>query len=101
MSNQINIEAQIVAENTCQFTVDRPVYAGGSAYFGSPDAAQDSPLAQKIFELPHMTNVFISENIVKVSKVGFDLWRPLAMKIGGIIRAQLQSEVAAVSAEFQ
>lgn len=33
---------------TCKFTVDRPVYPGGSAYFGNREAASLSQLAQKI-----------------------------------------------------
>jgi hypothetical protein len=39
---------------TCKFTIDRPVYPGGSAYFGNRSAAQNSPLAQKVFEIPEV-----------------------------------------------
>ena len=70
----VDKEISIVGEPTvnpaaCRFTVDRPVYAGGSAYFKNREAAEHSPLAKKIFEIPEVENILIAENQVTVTKV--------------------------------
>ncbi len=54
MDEQIDIQAQILTEETCQFTVDRPVYPEGSVYFASKDAAKGSPLAEILFNIENI-----------------------------------------------
>ncbi len=51
---------------TCKFTVDRPVYPGGSAFFGNRAAAQHSPLARRVFDVPQIESLLIAENQVTV-----------------------------------
>jgi Fe-S cluster biogenesis protein NfuA len=103
--NGVDKEISIVGEPTvnpaaCNFTVDRPVYAGGSAYFGNRDAAENSPLAKRIFEIPEVENVLIAENQVTVTKSGFDPWPAIGKKIGAKIREHIQSNDPAVNAQF-
>jgi NFU1 iron-sulfur cluster scaffold homolog, mitochondrial len=85
---------------TCKFTVDRPVYPGGSAYFGKREAAAFSPLALKIFEIPEVENVLIADNQVTVTKSGFDPWPVIGKRIGAKIREHIGSSEPAVSPEF-
>jgi NFU1 iron-sulfur cluster scaffold homolog, mitochondrial len=85
---------------TCKFTVDRPVFAGGSAYFANRQAAENSPLAKRIFEIPEVENVLIAENQVTVSKSGFEPWPGIGKQIGEKIRAHIRSEEPAVGAQF-
>jgi len=85
---------------TCKFTVDRPVYPDGSAYFGNRESALHSPLAQKIFEIPEVENVLIAENQVTVTKSGFDPWPVIGKRIGAKIREHIYSNAPAVGAEF-
>ena len=85
---------------TCKFTVDRPVYPGGSAFFGNREAAQHSPLAQKVFEIPEVENILVAENQITVTKSGFDPWPVIGKRIGAKIREHIQSGQPAVSAEF-
>ena len=85
---------------TCRFTVDRPVYPGGAAYFGGKESAAHSPLARRIFELPEVENVLIAENQVTVSKSGFEPWPGIGKQIGAKIRAHIQSGEPAVTEEF-
>ena len=85
---------------TCKFTVDRPVYSGGSAYFGNREAAAFSPLALKIFEIPEVENVLIADNQVTVTKSGFDPWPVIGKRIGAKIREHIGSSEPAVSPEF-
>ena len=85
---------------TCKFTVDRPVYPGGSAYFGKREIAQLSPLARKIFEIPEVETVLIAENQITVTKAGFDPWPVIGRQIGARIREHIGSGEPAVSDEF-
>ena len=101
MDKEISIVGEpTINPATCRFTVDRPVYAGGSAYFGNRDAAENSPLAKRIFEIPEVENVLIAENQVTVSKSGFDPWPVIGKRIGAKIREHIQSNDQAVGAQF-
>jgi NFU1 iron-sulfur cluster scaffold homolog, mitochondrial len=86
---------------TCKFTADRSVYPGGSAFFANREAAKNSPLAQRIFEVPEVENVLIADNQVTVTKSGFDPWPAVGKQIGAKIREHIRSNDPAVSAEFE
>ena len=102
MENDIAIKGEAtINPATCKFTIDRPVYAGGAAYFGSRDSAILSPLAQKIFEIEEVENILIAENQVTVSKAGFDPWPAFGKKIGDKIREHVRSNEPAVSPEYE
>jgi Fe-S cluster biogenesis protein NfuA len=103
--NAVNKEISIVGEPTinpatCKFTVDRPVYSEGSAYFGNREAAGLSQLALKIFEIAEVQSVLIAENQITVTKSGFDPWPVIGKRIGVKIREHIWSGEPAVSAEF-
>ena len=97
MDQEIKIQAEVINEETSQFTVDRPVFPGGSIYFGNKESANGSPLAEQLFTIENVVSLLVSENVVKVTKKGTDEWMPIAKQIGTIIRAQLQSGVPAIS----
>jgi Fe-S cluster biogenesis protein NfuA len=97
MSVEIKIQAQIVSEETCQFTIDRPVYADGSVYFADHKDATGSPLAEKLFEIPEVSAILVSENVIKVTKHDKDDWLPVAKQVGSIIRNLLQSGETLIS----
>ena len=97
MDNAIDIQAEILSDETSQFTVDPAVYPNGSVYFANREAAKGSPLAEALFEIENVVGVSVSHNIVKVTKSGYDEWLPIAKRIGAIIRAQLQSGLPAIS----
>lgn len=85
---------------TCKFTVDRPVYPGGSAYFGNRESADLSPLAGRIFEIPEVENVLIAENQITVTKTGIDPWPVIGKQIGAKIREHIRSNDPAVSDQY-
>ncbi len=101
MAEEIKIQAQVASQETCQFTVDRPVYENGAVNFGSKKEAEGSPLAEKIFALPNIASVLVHDNIVKVTKAGHEDWMPLAKQIGAIIREQLQSGIPLISEDIE
>jgi len=99
-------EIRIVGEPTanpsiCNFTVDRPVYAGGSAYFGDRNSANLSPLAKKIFEIPEVISVVIAENQLVVTKSGMDPWPAVGRQVGSKIRDHIRSGEPAVHEEYE
>lgn len=100
--DEIKITATTSDDDTmCTFTVDRPVYAGGSWYFGSKDAARGSPLVEKLFEIEGIDSVLVADNIVKVTKSSWDEWLPIAKQIGATIREHLKSGQPAVNEELK
>ena len=101
MDNEIAIIGEPTANPAvCKFTIDRPVYQGGSAYFANRAAAAFSPLATRIFEVPEVQNVLIAENQITVTKSGFDPWQTVGKQIGARIREHLRSGESAVTEEF-
>jgi Fe-S cluster biogenesis protein NfuA len=102
----VDKEISITGEPTvnpaaCSFTIDRPVYAGGSAYFTNREAAEHSPLAKRIFEIPEIENILIAENQVTVTKSGYEPWPVIGKKVGEKIREHIKSNDPAVSAQFE
>lgn len=84
----------------CKFTVERPVYPGGAAYFPDRQSAKLSPLALRIFEVPVVQNILIAENQVTITKSGFDPWPTTGKLIGAKIREHIRSGEPAVTEEF-
>lgn len=85
---------------TCKFIIDRPVYPGGSAYFGDRNSAKDSRLAALIFEIPEVVSVVVAEDQVTVTKSGYDPWPVVGKQIGARIREHIRSGLPAVSEEY-
>ncbi len=89
--DQIMIKGDVDREdaNVCKFTVDRSVHEG-SAVFGSQDEADGNELALKLFNIPGITRVELSDNIVTLTKSASDAWNQIGKRIGGAIRTFLQ-----------
>jgi Fe-S cluster biogenesis protein NfuA len=101
----VETEITIIGEPTlnpaaCMFTVDRPVYPGGSAYFKNREAAGHSLLAQRIFEISEVETILIAENQITVTKSGSDPWPVIGKQIGTKIREHIRSNGPAVSDEY-
>ena len=100
---EIKITAHIDSRRpeSCRFTLDRPVYPGGSAFFPSPEAAKGSPLAERLFAIEGVLSVRIAGDSVTVTKDGWEEWRPVASKIGEALRAHVRTGEPAVSPGFR
>ncbi|PYP86682.1 MAG: hypothetical protein DMF61_12330 [Blastocatellia bacterium AA13] len=75
--------------NICRFTIDRPVHEG-NAVFGSKEEAGDNALAQKLFDIPGLTRVELSDNVVALTKTSGEAWNQIGKRIGSAIRTYLQ-----------
>jgi Fe-S cluster biogenesis protein NfuA len=81
----IKADVDHVDVHVCKFTVDRPVHGGADTY-ESKEAAQTDPLAAKVFAIPGVSRVELSDNIVTVKKDDNDDWRQVGRRVGTAIR---------------
>jgi Fe-S cluster biogenesis protein NfuA len=69
---------------TLKFIPGKPVYPGGTRDYRSPQDAEESPLASKLFEIKGVSGVFLGHDFVTVSRSGAD-WPQLKPAILGSI----------------
>jgi Fe-S cluster biogenesis protein NfuA len=93
---EIKISAEPKDSSTCRFVVDRPVYPGGSVYFGSKERAAGSNLGEKLFAIEGVSSVLIQDNLVTVTAATGGNWMPIAKQVGATIRSVLASGERAV-----
>src|SRR5690242_16672827 len=70
---------------TLKFLPGHPVMTSGTANFTSEEAARISPLAERLFELPEVTGVFLGMDFVTVTKAGDGDWYQLKPAILAVI----------------
>ncbi|MEO2013242.1 MAG: NifU family protein [Fuerstiella sp.] len=93
----ISITGEPITDAMCRFTVDRPVYADKSFAFLSKEAAEGSPLAQRLFEIDGITRIVISHDQITINKSSGAEWPVIGKSIGASIRAHLGTGDPAVS----
>lgn len=97
MSDEIRIQAEPLAvPSICRFTVDRPVYEHRSYWFGNREAAELSPLASRLFQIPGIATVLISHTTITLTKAVPDPWNIIGPMVGQAIRAHVASGDPAV-----
>ncbi len=97
MSDEIRIQAEpLDVPSLCRFTVDRPVYEHRSYWFGNKEAAELSPLATRMFEIPGIASVLISHTSITLTKALPDPWNIVGPAVGKAIRAHVASGEPAV-----
>lgn len=82
---QIKAEVDRSDIQVCRFTVDRPVHSGAGVYSSREDAGSDA-LADKIFNIPGIAKVELSDNVVTVTQEGADDWKQIGKRVGTAIR---------------
>ena len=90
--DEIKIQAEPKDDQTCRFTVDRPVYPDGSIYFGAQAQAAGSPLAERILAIDTVESVLVQDSVVTVSAATGGDWMPVAKQVGTVIRAVFASD---------
>lgn len=90
MTDEIKIQAEPLSVGSmCRFTVDRPVFENRSFFFGSREAAEVSPLAKRIFDIPGVAAVLITHNTITVTKFAPDAWQFIGKQVGMAIRSHI------------
>lgn len=102
MSDDIKIQAEPQSiPAMCRFTIDRPVYPDQAYFFGSHEAAEGSPLAERLFAIDGVAAVLISHNRIMVTKRTPEPWQVIGKKIGAAIREHLASGLEAANPELR
>lgn len=92
----IRAETLLADLDTCKFTVSRTVHPGGPFFFDNKERAGGSPLVERLFTLPGVAHVLVTENVVTVGKEPSTEWSGLKSAIGTAIRTQLLTGVPAI-----
>jgi Fe-S cluster biogenesis protein NfuA len=95
--DEIRITAEPKDSSTCRFVVDRPVYPGGSVFFGSKERTSGSLLAEKLFAIDGVSSILIQDNLVTVTAATGGNWMSVAKQVGAAIRSVLSSGEKPVS----
>lgn len=102
MTSDIRITAEpLTIPAMCQFTVDRPVYPDQAYFFGSREAAEGSPLAERLFAIPGVAAVLISHQRLTVTKRTPEPWQVIGKQVGAAIREHLATGLEAVNPELR
>lgn len=83
-----------------KFVADRKLITGGLQveFRSKSEAKGSSPLAEELFNFPFVTNVFVSNNFVTVTKDESLGWEMIVMQLREYIREWLTDHEVAVSA---
>ncbi|MEX1073853.1 MAG: NifU family protein [Burkholderiales bacterium] len=92
----IRAETSQADPDTCKFTVSRTVHPGGPFFFDNKERAAGSPLVERLFALPGVAHVLVTENVITVGKEPNVSWSGLKASIGAAIRTQLLTAVPAI-----
>jgi Fe-S cluster biogenesis protein NfuA len=92
----IRAETLVADPDMCKFTVNRTVHPGGPFFFDSRERAAGSPLLERLFALPSVAHVLVTDNVVTIGKEPGASWSGLKSQIGTVIRTQLLTGVPAI-----
>jgi Fe-S cluster biogenesis protein NfuA len=95
IKDQITISSELDKRNPaiCRFTVNRTLYIG-SASFDNKTQAEQSLLAQKLFEIEGITRVQLIGHLLVLSKSSRREWEELIKQVEEILQAFLVSGFA-------
>ncbi|RKZ12367.1 NifU family protein [bacterium] len=75
-----------------KFLTDRTLVAVGSADFRTPESCVRSPLAARLFDLDHVSGVFICQNFVTVTADNDEHWAELSPTVVDALGAHLAAD---------
>ncbi len=88
--------------NAMKFILREPITWGVAHSYENAEQAKDDELARRLFEIPHVSNVFYVDKWVTVTQDGGADWRELVRKVADPIRfaaaAEAKSEAAIAEA---
>jgi len=79
--------------NCLKFIVDRAIVEGAPISINTAEEAKGSPLAEKLFALDHVSQIFSYQNFITITKKEGPSWQDFARDIGQTVREHVQSGV--------
>jgi len=77
---------------TLKFLPGRTVLSTGTLDLASKDAASQSPLGQRLFEIPNVSGVFFGADFISITKTGGD-WQQIKPAVLGAIMEHFMSGI--------
>lgn len=91
-TKEVYITANPTPNPDClKFVVDRQMVDGDPVFYRNPEEAEGSPLAEKLFQLEGVLEIFAFQNFVTITKDGNQVWQQFAREIGKAIRSHVQT----------
>jgi Fe-S cluster biogenesis protein NfuA len=75
-----------------KFLTDRTLVPVGSADFRTPESCTSSPLATRLFDLEHVSGVFICQNFVTVTADTDEVWSVLSPQVVDTLTTHLAAD---------
>ena len=78
--------------SSLKFVINKLLVEGGAILeFSSPDRCKGSPLAQKLFQFPFVTNVFVASNFVTITKHDSVEWSDIMTELRAFLKKFFES----------
>ncbi|MCB0506922.1 MAG: NifU family protein [Bacteroidetes bacterium] len=77
--------------NTLKFITNKGILVNDTAEFLNKEEAKEAPLAEALFDFNGVTNVFISNNYISVSKSDEFLWTEIMIPIKDFIKHYIEA----------
>lgn len=101
-SSELKITAQpLLNPEVCIFTIDRPIYSGGSFDCKNAAMASGSPLLEALFAIEGIREVFVSGDSLTIAKSSQENWQVMGKKVGDTIRSLINSGGPLFAAELK
>ena len=75
--------------NALKFILNRPVKTEGKISYRNVNECGGNPLAEKLFTVPHVTELHFFENVITVSQDGRGDWDPIEESVKSIIQENI------------
>jgi Fe-S cluster biogenesis protein NfuA len=95
----IRITAEPIDEARCKFVLTGAALPAGVRRFGSAGESQGSPLAERLFEVPGITEVLVSGNTITLTKDGSAPWQMVGKQVGQAIRSAFGARAPVLAAK--
>jgi Fe-S cluster biogenesis protein NfuA len=73
MPTPIEVTAEPVDENRCKFILSRAIHQPGVKKYASVEDATESPVAEAVLEIPQISEVVVSGNVITAAKSDSDM----------------------------
>lgn len=75
--------------NALKFITSTAVKTQGKSTYNSPDECEEVPLALAIFEVPGVSQIYLFQNAITVTKFSFEDWENIEDQISEVIKENL------------
>lgn len=86
--------------NTLKFVTNKALLLNDAVEFQSIEETEEAPLAKALFGFDAVTNVFITNNFVSVTKNEDDLWREIMIPIKDFLKKYIDDGGIIITEQF-